>query len=842
MKASIDIATSLFKQKKYQEVIEICNQILSNDPNSIEALKFLAKTFFTTKQIETARKYLVHILSIEPENYEIIKEIGNTYQATNNPAKAKDFYQKALLIKDNYAPALTNLGAIQIKLGKRNEGLSLLIKATESDPNLVQAWANLVNYYINFNKTTEAEIACNNAIRINPNIFHYHYLLYSVLTAQNKSSEAETSIRKAIKLNPNLAEAHANLGNLLQARGQLKEAEISTHKAIKLNPNLAEAHANLGNLLQARGQLKEAEISTHKAIKLNPNLAEAHANLGNLLQARGQLKEAEISTRKAIELNPNFAESYSNLGNILCELGSIKEAEISLRKAIKLNPKSSRSHLNLGSILRENGKLKEAEISTRKAIDLENNLSQAYSNLGVILIDKGDLQGAEEQLNKSLKIKPEENHNTLYLLSIFLKQYSWDKIETLIPYLKHLGLEGKGINPHELMYLEDKPENHLKRAVNYSKNHNKERIEKLDFYKKSTINIGYFSSDFKDHPVSVSLTRVLELHDSTKFKIYAYSLGKNNDDYTKRIKNAVYRFREVNTLSDSEVVKIVRQDQIDIAVDLNGFTKGNRKSIFYYRPAPIQINYLGYPGSLGSQSYDYILADRVLIPEENKKFYTEEVLYLPNSSIPYDSTSKASNKAFKKIELNLPSDRFIFTCFNKIQKITRKEFTIWIRLLQRVEKSVLWLIKPNQFAINNIYNELSMHGIDKERIIFAERMNLNDHLSRHSSADLFLDTFNYNAATTAKIALTSGLPIITRLGKSYSARMAASILSACDLTELITHTDLEYESLAYELATNKKKLSTIKEKIRVKMNCQFFNSEYFTNNLEKVYTNIIKKK
>ena len=266
-----------------------------------------------------------------------------------------------------------------------------------------------------------------------------------------------------------------------------------------------------------------------------------------------------------------------------------------------------------------------------------------------------------------------------------------------------------------LMYLEDNPEHHLKRAIQFSKSKSREELPNLKSTIKNEVNIAYFSSDFNNHPISISLVRILELHDKSKFKVFIYSLSNINDDYTKRIKKAAYCYREVYSLSDIEIVKLVRNDNIDIAIDLNGYTKNNRISIFHYRVAPLQINYLGFPGSMGSKTYDYILADKILIPEENKKFYTEKVLYLPNSSFPHDNTKEISSYKFSRKELSLPSNGFVFTCFNHIQKITRKEFNIWMKLLKKIDNSYLWLMKPHPSAIININNEATKAGIKKER-------------------------------------------------------------------------------------------------------------------------------
>ena len=632
---------------------------------------------------------------------------------------------------------------------------------------------------------------------------------------------------------------YSNYGVICQETDRKDQAIKLYKKSIKLFPNDSSSYSNLGTMLIDLGELKEAERLIRKAIELNPDFANAYSNLGKIMLDLRKSKEAEILTRKAIELDPKNIFAYYNLGLVLNDIGQLKEAELFTLKAIELKPDFADAYLNLGNILSKQGKFKEAIILLHRAIELKPNFVEANYNLANIHKDLGDLDEAIKLYQYCLHIKPNEIHRICDLIDTYNLICSWDEIEKKLFYLNKIGLEGKGVSPFSFLNLEDNPLNHLKRAIKFSNDNRKEELPNLNSYKKNKINIGYFSSDFKNHPISISLARVFELHNKSIFNIFAYSLGKIKDNYTKRIKDSVFSFKEVNDLSDFDIVKLVRDDKVDIAIDLNGYTKHNRISIFNYRVAPIQINYLGYPGTLGSKSFDYILADKVLIPEENNRFFTEKVLYLPDTSFPYDDTRKIVKNKFSRNELGLPLDGFVFTCFNRIEKITLREFKIWMSLLKRVDKSVLWLIKPNEFAIKNIYSEMDKHGIDLTRLIFAEKMNLDDHLSRHSCGDLFLDTFNFNAATTANIALSSGLPLITLLGNSYSARMAASILNACGLQELITHNESEYEELAYELSTNQDKLNGIREKIRINNNSSFFNSNKFTRDLELIYNNLM---
>ncbi len=351
MEANIETAQSLFKQNKYQETIDTCNQILTTDSNSIEAIKLIAKSFLAIRKIDDAHLYLNKALNINPDDYEVIKDIGNIYQAIGDLNNAKKYYKKALNINTNYAPALTNLGSIELNTDNKQAALSLLIKATESDPKLAPAWVNLTNGYVQCGKTEEAEIACHKSIELNPNLFNSHFLLGTILVGQKKLKEAEQPLRKAIALNPNLFNSHFLLGTILVRQKKLKEAEQPLRKAIELNPNLAEAHSNLGVVLKDIGNLQEAEISYRKAIELNPNLAEAHFNLGNILIDLGKLQEAESSTRKAIEVNPDFANSYNLLATILNNLQNKNESIKYKKKYLTLKAKNIKTKSNISNAI-----------------------------------------------------------------------------------------------------------------------------------------------------------------------------------------------------------------------------------------------------------------------------------------------------------------------------------------------------------------------------------------------------------------------------------------------------------------------------------------------------------
>jgi predicted O-linked N-acetylglucosamine transferase (SPINDLY family) len=351
------------------------------------------------------------------------------------------------------------------------------------------------------------------------------------------------------------------------------------------------------------------------------------------------------------------------------------------------------------------------------------------------------------------------------------------------------------------------------------------------------IRIGYYSADFREHAMSYLLANLFEQHDKSKFELIAFSFGsEKNDEIKNRISNSFDKFVDVNSKSDKEIYKLSKDFKIDIAVDLMGFTQNSRFNIFIQRCAPIQVNYLGYPGTSGANCIDYLIADKILIPKENQKYFSEKIVYMPDSYQVNDSKRKISDKVFTKKELNLPEDGFVFCCFNQSYKITPYVYDIWMKLLKRVDGSVLWLIKDSDIGSHNLKKEAQKRGVEPDRIIFAEKMSNSEHLARHRLADLFIDTFPYTAHTTCSDALWSGLPVITKMGESFVSRVSASLLTAIGLPELITKTEKDYEELTFKIARDKSLLNEIKKKLNKNRAIKpLFNTKLFTKNIESAF-------
>ena len=657
-----------------------------------------------------------------------------------------------------------------------------------------------------------------------------------------KFDRAMALYKKGVSLYPSDPDLNSNLGNLLCDMGEIKEAKAYIMKAIKLKPNLAVAHSNLGRVLNELNELREAELSFRRAIKINPDFAGAYSNLGEILKNLGNLKEAEIYTRKSIELNPKDHNSHINLGSILQVTNRLEEAEESTRKAININPNSALAYSNLGSILNTNGKLKEAEFYLRNAIRIDSKLTNAYLNLGSLLKDLGKPEDSIHSYKKAAELDPKNDIILVELLITLLELSSWDEIDKYLKLLRKIEIKNQCFNPHKFSYFEDDPSAYLKRAINFFNKNHKRSCSNINYKKKDRIHLGYFSADFRAHPVMYLIGHIIENHDNSQFNVFIYSLTNKEDNYTRKLKSGCTNFRSIDNISDQKAIEIARNDQLDIAIDLMGYTAYNKMNIFSSRIAPIQINYLGYAGTTGSNQMDYLIADKIIIPNEYKKYYSEKIIYMPNSFMPFDDKKKISNKKFSRKDFNFNENSFILAAFHKNIKITPREIASWSRLLKKIPNAVLWLSNTNEIAKSNLLILFNRQAISSKRIYFAERLgSVEEHLSRHQCADLFIDTFNYNGHSTVIDALWAGLPVITLLGQSFSARVSGSLLNTLGLNELIALSTNEYEEIIIGLSRTPEKLVELKKRLTLlKETNALFDSKKQQKDLEDIYLNLVK--
>ena len=630
--------------------------------------------------------------------------------------------------------------------------------------------------------------------------------------------------------------------------GELKKANDICLEILKEEPNNFDILHLVGIIAFQNKNYKTSAALLNKAIKINPNNADAHNNHATALKKLNRLDEAITSWNHAIIIRPDFIQAYNNRAYAMVELNRLDSAIEDYNKVIQIRPNLAEAYNNLGNVLNKINKFNDAIKNYDQAILINPDYAEAYYNRGTVQQDLKLYEEAHESYTRAIKIKP--NLNFLMGSLIYTKLYlcDWTSFYKNLKILEKMIIErNKSLTPFSSLLFYNSSSLQKKVVEIYlSTKYNFQNINKLvnKNFKKNKIRIGYYSADFRQHVMSDLLIHLFQTHDKSKFELIGFSFNPGKpDDMHYKIKKSFDKFFDVSLKTDKEVAQLSADQKVDIAVDLMGFTTHNRIGIFIEPCAPIKVNFLGYPGTLGS-NHDYIIADKILIPEKNQKNYSEKIVYLPDSYKLDHSNRKISNKIFTKEELGLPKNSFVYCCFNNNFKITPYIFNIWMNILKAVKNSVLWLmIKENNLTIqNNLKKEALKRGISSDRLIFANRMPLSDHLTRLKLADLFIDTMPYNAHTTASDGLWVGLPVLTLCGESFASRVAASMLNAIELNELVAYTDKEYEELAIELATNQTKLKEIKNKLdKNKITKPLFNTKLFAKNIELAYTLMYEK-
>jgi len=667
------------------------------------------------------------------------------------------------------------------------------------------------------------------------------HILGLIKVMQANFREAADYLTRAARIHPNDASIQYNLAKALADSGNDKDALVHHKKAVALAPNNPEAWLSYGKSASNLGRYEDALVWYGNALSLKPDYAEASLNKGATLKELERYEEAIAFAEQALSINPNLAEAWTNKGVALKALKRYDEAIAHYDKALSLKPDYHEAWTNKGATLHELKRYDEAIAHYDKALSLKPDYHEAWTNKGATLHELKRYDEAIAHYDKALSLKPGIDWISGDLLHTKMKVCSWSGLaEALENISKKVVANEKVINPFPLLALNDDALLHKKSSEiyiqsRYSFNLVLEPISKRPQNQK--IRVGYFSADFHNHATGYLMAELFELHDKSQVELVGFSFGpKTNDEMRLRLGRSFDQFIEVGGKSDVEVAKLSRNLNIDIAVDLKGFTQDSRTGIFAHRAAPIQVNYLGYPGTMGADYMDYIIADRTLIPLESQSCYSEKVVYLPNSYQVNDRKRLISDRQFTRQELGLPENGFIFCCFNNNYKILPATFEGWMRILKAVEGSVLWLFQDNSWALENLKKEAEKQGIAADRLVFAERLPSPEHLARHRQADLFLDTFPYNAHTTTSDALWAGLPVLTLIGRSFASRVAASLLNAIGLPELITNTQEEYEALAIEFAMNPQKLTDIKLKLaRNRLTTPLFDTPLFTKNLEAAY-------
>lgn len=645
------------------------------------------------------------------------------------------------------------------------------------------------------------------ALATNPGHYVALNLLGVVALQSNDLATGLDLIRQAIALQPNYAGAHLNLGNALRLLKRPADALASYDRALALQPDSADAYSNRGVALGELNQHDEALASFQQALALQPPHPQAIINLGNTLTALGRHTEALSSHGLALAQQPNNPQVHNNLGVTLKNLQHPNEALQCFEHALQLAPAYVEALANRADILRALKRHPQALAGYTQALALQPDYPYLLGN----------------KLQAQLHICDWSHHA--------------QTVKQVVSAVQH---GQPATTPSFFLAASDSAADQLACAQTYITRHypaSNTPLWRGERYTHDRIRLAYLSADFHNHATAYLMAELFELHDKTRFELVAISFSPDTQgEMRSRLEHALGSLVDVRNLSDLAVASLLRQNEIDIAVDLKGFTQGSRTGIFSHRAAPIQVSYLGYPGTSGAPYLDYLIADAHVIPEGHERFYSENVVRLPGSYQVNDRQRAIATHTPSRAECQLPDTGFVFCSFNNNYKITPPVFDIWMRLLHQVPGSVLWLLQDNPSASANLQNEAAQRGIAPQRLVFAPRMALAEHLARHRLADLFLDTLPVNAHTTASDALWAGLPIVTCTGEPFASRVAASLLHATGLPELVTHTLADYEALALKLASTPALLADLKTRLaRHRLTQPLFDTAHFCQHIESAY-------
>ena len=661
------------------------------------------------------------------------------------------------------------------------------------------------------------------------------------LHRQGRIAPAESLYREILDRAPAHFGALHYLGVVEGQKRNYGAAAALIEQALAIDPKSAPAHNNLGTFLRQLGRNEDALASFDRALAINPDHAEALHNRGNALRQLQRYDEALASYERAVAIKPDYADAHYGRGNALVDLRRPAEALASYERALAIRPGFADAFLNRAYALLELKRGEEALACYGQALAIKPEFPEALFNRGIALTVTKRHEEAIADFERVLKLDPEYPYAKGKLIHARLDCCDWSSYERDVAAIEADIRSGRrACEPFTFVALSDSPEDQLRCVRIYAADVCPAAPVPMwrgERYGHERIRVAYLSADLRDHPIAYLMAGVFEQHDRARFEPIAISFGPNDGGAMRaRLEGAFERFIDVGQASDRAAARAIRDLEVDIAVDLMGYTTANRPRILAFRPAPVQVNYLGYPATMGAVNIDYILADRIVIPEGARRHYSEKIAYLPDTYQANDSGKRIGDAVPTRAAAGLPESGFVFCSFNNLYKIAPQAFAIWMRLLRDVEGSVLWLLEGSAAAIRNLRREADARGISPERLVFAPRLKLEDYLARYRLADLFLDTLPYNAGSTASDALWTGLPVVTCMGSSFAGRMAGSLLNAVGLPELVTHSLDDYEELARTLALRGDRLGAIRAKLAANRSTQpLFDTKRFCRHIEAAY-------
>lgn len=740
-------------------------------------------------------------------------------------------YQQLLAQRPNHAGAMHMLGVVALTSGAISDAQRLIGQAAQLLPQDAGVQVNFAIALADGGRTEEALNRIEQAIALNPQMPAAQLNRVAILVKAGRHHDALQAAEQLLAAGHDNTDLRINQGIALLGLKRPQEAIAIFEQVLEQTPKHLKALNNLATAMIDIDQLDSAIAIADQALALQPQYAEALHTKGCALKRQEHAAQAAPLLRRATELKPLDADMLVSYADCLIDLHQHAQAIAYVERALSIAPMRATAYVIGGKALAAQDRLQDAIANYNKALEIEPNLASAH-------YQKSLSQAQLKMYREAIHSLEQCDADLSLTLPLRMHMCDWTGFEENIKALRTETIDHK-LPPFSLLAMVDDPQMHLELARAHLESLHISRGVQHSFpqRRKGKIRVGYFSANYFNHPVMYLMAELFESHAKDQFEIHAFSLGPQVfDTMRSRIECTVEHFHDVSSHTDEEVTSLARKRGIDIAVDLMGFTRDGRLGIFANRCAPVQVSYLGYPGTTGADYMDYVIADAVVLPPPLQRFFTEKAVYMPHSYQANDSRRAISNRQFTRDELGLPQDSFVFCCFNNNYKILPDTFDRWMRILHAVPNSVLWLFEDNATVAERLIHEAEQRGISGQRLVFAPRMALDEHLARHQAADLFIDTLPYNAHTTTSDALWAGLPVLTLVGQAFAGRVAASLLTAVGLPELITHTPQDYENRAIHLATHPGDLAALRAKLQELLRSSpLFDGQRFTRDLEKAY-------
>lgn len=790
---------------------------------------------------EEAGRIAAEILHVDASNVRALNLLGMSLHRRGRSEEGAELVLKARELRPEYVAAHNNLATIRWENGDRESALRVLDEAIGAVPDAADCYQSKALILLELGRYDDTARCLQKCIALNPRRPEIHTSLGVVASRLGRHSEALEHHEAAIALDPACADAWLNRGNALHKLARFEDAVASYDRAIAVRADYAEAFSNRGNTLRDLKRSQEAIENYDRAIALKPDYPEALTNRGSALWDLGRYAEALASYDRALAFKPDHYEALINRASPLRDLKRPAEALASCDRAIALRPGDPDAFNIRGSVLWDLKRYAEALESYDQALALNADHYEALHNRGHLLAELEQHEDAIRSYETLLERSPHQDFLKGELLHQKMLCCDWRGLDVLAESVRQdLTAGKKSAEPFGYQAIAVSEQDLKTCAEIYTSDKFPPAptpVYRGERYDNRRIRIGYLSGEFRQQATSILITELFELHDKARFEVFAFDNGwDDSSELRGRITRAIDEIVDVSSLPDYDAATAIRERKIDILVNLNGYFGKGRQGVFGHKPSPVQVNYLGFPGTLGASYIDYIIADRHVIPAGHEAHYTEKVVYLPDTYQVNDSKRRISEETPTRAEARLPETGFVFCCFNNNYKITPGLLDVWMRLLSRVEGSVLWLLGDRPVASSNLRREAGQRGIAPERIVFADRTRLDRHLARHRLADLFLDTIPYNAHTTASDALWAGLPLLTCVGTTFPGRVAASLLNAVGLPELVTRSLDEYEQRALELATDPAMLADVRARLaRNRTSQPLFDTDRFRRHLEAAY-------